>query len=230
MRPLGFVLLAACSAPAASTAAPLVSADVVFVEQGDVVLSGTLTGVPEDSDAEPVYRLHAVRGGQPIDDALEGRRVLDATLAGEVVVLIGEDHVLRARVGGADVELDSEVTGPLSAAGDRVAYARGSMPFYELAIADLAAGTARTLTEGMSPVWSPALAPSGDEVVFVSGASGTPRLVRLTLGGETTVLPELGAFPSSPRAPRYDGRTLAFEDESGQPHLLDLRVDSTVSP
>ncbi len=203
--------------------------EVLLEERTDGArLFGRMLGGLVDTDEEPVWVVRTELAGQPVEPSMEGARVRDATFldlpSGEGpsggLLTIGEDHVLRAHVGGVVRELDAEALGPLSVAGAHVAYVRGTMPFYELAIADVAQGTSRVLTTDLAPVWSPAISPDGTEIVFVSGASGVPRLLSVREGGEPRILPESAAFPSSLGAPRFDGTTLTFEDESGQTHSL----------
>jgi hypothetical protein len=202
--------------------------DVLLDRRDD---GATLTGRPEralaESDPERVLVLVARDGaGNALAEAeLEGARVLDARFAGETIVTLGADHVLRAHRDGLVSTLDAGVEAPLSASvsGTIVAYARGEMPTFELARVDVATGEAEALTDAMAPVWSPALSPDGRQIVFVSGATGSPRLYRIEGGGTPTLLPDVGAFPSSLRAPRWDeSGTLTFEDEAGARHALDL--------
>jgi hypothetical protein len=178
---------------------------------------GRMEPAVEDADPERVLVLRASVPG------LDGLRVLDARFVDGGVVVIGADHVLRLLAAGDVRTLDENVYGPLSVAGDRVAYTRGEMPVLELARADLSSGEVAALTTDMAPVWSPALSADGREVIFVSGASGSPRLCRLGANG-VVVLPEVERFPSSPRAPRWEGDELRFEDEEGALHVLDVRA------
>lgn len=233
------VLLAACTAPPEASSAPLETeardegielgaANPSYTPEGPsevldrradgAVIRGALLPALRDTDEEPVYRISL-----DVEPSLDGTSVLAAAFVEGGIVTVGPDHVLRMHRGGEVTELDSEALGPLSVAGTRVAYVRGVMPSYELALADVATGEARALTTDMAPVWSPALAANGD-VVFVSGVSGAPRLHRIA-GGVTQRLEETPFFPSSLRAPRFDGSVLSFEDETGQPHSFAVRVE-----
>ncbi len=176
-----------------------------------------------NTGVELALSLRTERDGQPLDPALEGARVLMAAFAGDAIVILGVDHVLRAHVGGRTLELDPSAQGPLSTTAHAVAYVRGEMPDYELAVAELTTGTARAWTTGMAPVWCPALSPDGREAVFVSGVSGVSRLYAITVGGAPRLLVDEGVFPGSTNAPRFDGTTLSFEDERRQPHTLRVR-------
>jgi len=185
-------------------------------------LYGRVEAQPIDTDTPRILVLRAVRQGQSLDASLDGARVLDARFAGSSIVTIGADGVLRVHAHGVTTELDRDAEPPLSVAGSVVAYARGAMPSFELASADLVTGVVRQWTDGMAPVWSPALSPDAAEIVFVSGASGAPRLYRLEQNGAPVALPETASFPSSLRAPRWQDATLHFEDETGTPRELAL--------
>lgn len=207
------------------------AADVVLDRRDD---GAVLVGRPEralaEADPERVLVLAATDAdGRPLDAALAGARVLDARFAGDAVVTLGADHVLRAHRAARVTVLDQGAEAPLSVSGTRVAYARGEMPSFELGRADVATGIAETLTSAMAPVWSPALSPDGREIVFVSGVTGSPRLYRIGEDDSATPLAEVGVFPSSLRAPRWDeAGTLTFEDEAGARHVLDLAAEELV--
>lgn len=182
-------------------------------------LFGTLEPFPENADPDRVLVLRTA--GLP-GSALDGARVLDARFAASGIVVLGADHELvLLRPDGTRVTLDTEAEGPLSVEADRVAYVRGQMPEYELALADLPSLSARTVTQGMAAVWSPALSQDGTEVVFVSSVTGSPRLYRMPAsGGEPRLLPPSDRFPSSPFAPRWEGNVLRFEDERGASSIV----------
>ena len=201
--------------------------------QGEIVLDrradgatlwGRLEPIVPNSDAD---RILIVRAEPPVA-GVDGARALDARFAGDAMLVLGADHVLRshqqgAHQQGAITELDRAVEAPLSVAGRSVAYARGEMPFFEIARADLDTGGARAITQGMAPAWSPALSPDGREVVFVSSAQGSPRLHRVDAAGTVTPLPATARTPSSPRAPTLEGDRLTFDDEQGRT-TIDLRT------
>jgi hypothetical protein len=173
-------------------------------------LLGTVLAAPLGGDPERVLMLRTTL------PALDGRRVLDARFAGAGVVLLGADHVLRfVDANGRETELDARAEAPLSVAGERVAYVRGEMPFFELARADVRTSAVEELTNGLAPVWSPALSADGTEVVFATSASGRPTLMRLRASGDLETLPS-ARTPSSPHAPQWDGDLLTFEDEAGR--------------
>jgi len=173
-------------------------------------LFATVLPAPIGGDPERVMTLRA-----DAFPGLDGRRVLDARFADDGVVTLGADHVLRfARADGTETELDAAAEGPLSVVGELVAYTRGEMPFFELARANVRTSAIEELTNGLAPVWSPALSADGREVVFASSASGHPTLMRLGATGELTTLASTRT-PSSPRAPTWTGDLLTFEDETG---------------
>lgn len=202
---------------------PSARGDVIEVERDELLLDGrdgaSLFGrvapVLPSSDAERILTLRSDRSG-PLGDALDGLTALDARFVGSGAAVLGTDRVLRFY--GADgraVALDRDAYGPLSVAGDVVAYVTGAPPDLELARADVHTGAVEQLTRGMAPVWSPALSPDGDEVVFVSGLAGSPRMFHLDATGAMELLTETGRVPSAPTAPRWRGSTLIFEDEGG---------------
>lgn len=223
------VLLVACEGDVAPAAAPLAQAlpspgaeEVILDVRADgATLFGRVVPPPPNADPDRVLVLRSELAGQPIAPALEGARVLDARFAGGALVVLGTDHVLYAHEGGAVVELDAQVFGPLSAAGDRVAYVRGEMPELEVARADVRTGEAVSITQGMAPAWSPALSADGREVIFVSGVTGSPRLYR-SEGGASRALPPVERFPTAPSSPRWVDDRLIFEDEQGVA-AIDLR-------
>ena len=206
--------------------------------QGEIVLDrradgatlwGRLEPIVPNSDAD---RILIVRAEPPVA-GVDGARALDARFAGDAILVLGADHVLRAHAQGspeqpahqqgAITEVDRAVEAPLAVAGRSVAYARGEMPFFEIARAELDTGGARAITQGMAPAWSPALSPDGREVVFVSSAQGSPRLHRVDAAGTVTPLPATARTPSSPRAPTLEGDRLTFDDEQGRT-TIDLRT------
>jgi hypothetical protein len=192
---------------------------VLDVRSDGAALFGTLEEVPEHSDGDRVLVVRSELGGAPFAGSLDGTHVLDARFADGGIVAIGADHVLRFYDARGVVELDAAVTAPLSVAGSTVAYARGEMPDFEIARADVRTGAVMQVTRGMAPAWSPALSPDGTEVLFVSSAEGSPRLYRHD-GGSARALARTQRFPTSPRAPRWDGAaSLEFEDEEGRARL-----------
>lgn len=241
------LVLAACATPAQSTE-PLTQQDpvphvrqaptapglpeqsgdrIVLDERGELVIAGRLLPFPLDADPPRVIELDA--SVADLAPELVGARVLDARFAGDSIVLVTPDHALSARdASGRTVELDTEAHAPLSIAAGRVAYARGSIPELEIAVADLSTGTAQPWTTGMAPAWAPALSEDGRSVVFVSGASGWPRLHRIDDAGQPRMLPRSERWPSSARAPRWTGDVLAFDDERGEA-AIDLRTGEVVA-
>ena len=198
--------LSACSrtdaTPVALEVAPLLDEGEVLLDRRDdgAALIGRVMPVPEGSDADRVLTLRSVG----LDASLDCAAVLDARFVADGLVVLRADHVLVAHHDGAAIELDAQVEGPLSIAGTRVAYVRGEFPELELALSDARSGEARVLTQGMAPAWSPALSPDGSEIVFVSGARGTPRLHLVdTRGGAPRALPPSERFPTAPVAPRW---------------------------
>lgn len=182
-------------------------------------LFGVVLAAPLDGDPERVLRLRVAPPNAAPESALDGRRVLDARFAGDGVVTLGVDHVLRfADARGAETDLDARAEGPLSVVGEVVAYTRGEMPLFELARANVRTGAVEPLTNDLAPVWSPALSEDGRSVAFVSSASGHPRLMRLDANGALHAVAS-ERFPTSPRAPRWEGDVLTFEDERGSTSL-----------
>jgi hypothetical protein len=191
---------------------PAERAQVLDQRADGSALVGTVLAAPLDGDPERMLSLHVTGAAL---GALEGRRVLDARFAGDGALTLGIDHVLRyVDARGRETELDAQVEAPLSVVGERVAYARGEMPFFEIARADVRTAEVVALTTDLAPCWSPALSEDGTEVVFASSASGQPTLHRRGANGQIVTLPS-SRTPSSPRAPRWSGDRLTFEDEAG---------------
>lgn len=174
---------------------------------------GRLEPYPPNADPERVLVIRVE--GSPLAAELDGARVTDARFVGDAIVTITPDHLLRLHTKSGSTVLDTEAYGPISVAGSRIAYVRGEMPFFELASADVETGVATVLTHEMAPVWSPALTPDGDSIVFVSGVEGKPRLYRMTKDGAPEALPETARTPTSPVAPYFEDGLLVFEDEQG---------------
>jgi hypothetical protein len=194
--------------------------EILDTREDGALLVGTLEPATEGTDEERVLILHGILDGAALDRSIEGLRVTDARFVRDSIATIGADGVLRVHVGGVVREIDAHAYGPLSVAGTRVAYTRGEIPLLELARADVASGVALLLTENMAPVWSPALSEDGERVVFVSGASGSPRLCLLDRDGVRTI--ESDRIPSSPRAPRFEDGLLSFEDERGDHTSIEI--------
>ncbi len=193
---------------------------------------GQLRPAPPGSDADRVLVIRLERDGRQLMPAFEGARVLDARFVGERLVVLGDDHVLRVAGEGEQlVELDRNAEAPLAVRGEQVAYVRGDMPFFEVALADLATGAVRAITEGYAPAWSPALSDDGS-IVFVSSREGSPRLHRAQPDGQVVALAPSPRTPSSPEAPWLErtqtGELLHFRDEEG-PAVLDLATGRLAS-
>lgn len=208
------VLLAACSDGRPSSAsAPLVDGIVLDQRDDGALLLATIEPAPPGSDAERTLILRS----EPAGLVPEGERALDARFARSAILVLGVDHVLRAiDAQGAITVVDDQAQPPLAVANDIVAYARGEMPFFEIARADLETGAARTITHGLAPAYSPAISEDASTIVFVSTASGAPRLHRIDAQGALTALAPTPRTPSSPIAPRLEGSVLRFHDEAGE--------------
>jgi hypothetical protein len=202
-------------APAPTVTAPAFEAARVLDQRADGArIVGRLEPFPPNADPERVLVISGQGIAPAIAAQLAGARVVDARFTGDAVVSIGPDHVLRLHTQAGVTELDTHAYGPMSVAGTQVAYARGEMPFFELARADVATGAVATITTNMAPAWSPAFTPDG-AIVFVSGAGGSPRLYRVEGSGAPEALPQTARTPASPIAPRFEDGLLVFEDEQG---------------
>lgn len=227
-----FGLLVACSAPEptsfpASTAAleedlsgeapahQVNARELVLDERADGArLLATVLPLPEGTDADRVLAVRLELEGRIAHvPALE--RVIDARFVGaHALVVIDEHHVLSLLEGSEGSAIDEGAEAPLAVRGETVVYARGDMPFFELARLDLATRTVHALTEGHAPAYSPAIDADGS-VVFVSSREGRPRLHRVSRDGAVEALVPTQRTPSSPRAPRLEQGLLTFEDERG---------------
>lgn len=175
------------------------------------LLAGTPLPTRPNADPERVLVLQAT-GAEP---GLAGARVVDARFLGSGVVTLGVDHVLRLHRQGEVTVLDTGAYEPLSVSGTLVAYVRGAPPSLEVALADGATGTRTQLTEQLAPCWSPTISPDGAAIVFISGASGSPRLYRVEPGGAPRLLAQVKRFPSAPVEPRFEDGLYVFDDELG---------------
>lgn len=203
-------------APGPSVTGPSLDAERVLDRRADGArIAGHLEPFPPNADPERVLVIRTSGLSPAIAAQLDGARLVDARFVGDAVATIAPDHVLRLHTQEGVRELDREAYGPMSVAGTRIAYARGEMPFFELARADVATGEVIALTTNMAPAWSPALTPDGETVVFVSGAAGSPRLYRIEGSRAPEALPETERTPASPVAPRFEQGLLVFEDDQG---------------
>jgi hypothetical protein len=221
-----FGLLVACSAPepasvlGASSAAleedpseapahQVNARELVLDERADGArLLATVLPAREGSDADRVLAARLELGGR-LEHVPALERVIDAR-----VVLIDAHHTLVLLEADDAIAIDEGAEAPLAVRGESVVYARGDMPFFELARLDAATQVVTPLTEGHAPAYSPAIDADGS-VVFVSSREGRPRLHRVSRDGAIEPLVPTQRTPSSPRAPRLEQGLLTFEDERG---------------
>lgn len=222
-------LLVLCGCPTAedadATPLPLIAAtDGVLVDLADDVRAIQARVLPVPANADP-DRVLAIRvDGYP---ELDGAEALDARFVAGGVVVLGADHVLRfyTQPGAAPVALDDQVEPPLAVGGVHVAYARGEMPFFEIARVDVTTGGIEALTSGLAPCWSPALTPDGARAAFACSHEGETRL--FLHEGQPQLMPR-ARFPTGPSAPRFDGERLAFTDEEGAA-VVELRTGALLA-
>ena len=187
-------------------------------------LVGVLRPTPQDTDADRVLdaELRSHTGVVVLGP------VLDARFVASGIVLVDPMHTLVLARDGARTEIDRLAEAPLAVRGDDVVYARGDMPFFELAHLEASSGVTRAITEGFAPAYSPAIDSDGS-VVFVSSREGRPRLHRVRVDGTIEALAPTQRAPSSPHAPRLDRGRLTFEDERGTT-TIDVSSGREVSP
>lgn len=191
--------------------------DVVLDERPDGArLLGHVLPTPAGTDADRVLAVVFEDAGHAA--TLAGHaQVIDARFVGDWIALIEPTHTLLAIDPRGEREtrvLDEGVEAPLAVRGEDLVYARGDMPFFELARADVSSGVVTALTEGWAPAYSPAIEEDG-AVVFVSTREGRPRLHRVRRDGRVEALAPSVRTPSSPRAPTVERGRLRFEDERG---------------
>jgi hypothetical protein len=207
--------LVRAEAPAHEAPQHQVSArELVLDERADGArLLATVVPALEGTDADRLLAARLeIRGRIVSSPWLD--RVIDARFVGaERIVLIDAQHTLLLVEGGEAIPIDEGAEAPLAVRGEAIVYARGDMPFFELARLDAATHVVTPLTEGYAPAYSPAIDADGS-VVFVSTREGRPRLHRVA-SGEVTALAPTQRTPSSPRAPRLEQGLLSFEDERG---------------
>jgi hypothetical protein len=176
------------------------------------MLRATPEPVREGTDA---YRT-MVLGEAPSKLGIKsGTRVLDAQFVEDGVVILGADHVLRHHTERGIKEIATNALGPLSVAGDRVAYVHGEAPDLLLAVADLESGESTQIAPTLAPVWSPALSQDGEQVIFVASFEGRPHFFRADMKGNLESIPTGLRTPSAPVAPIWMGDELLFQDERG---------------
>ena len=212
---LALVALAACSAdPDPDGDAPFEARASALVPPEALPLREV--PLPTGGDPDRLFELTAAVGDLPA-----GTRVLQLVDTEAGWLVLRPDHALWLHGADTPTHVDDDVHAPVSVRGTRVAYAQGSVPTLEIAVADLRRGTAERVTGAFSPTWNPALGPEGD-VAFVSSRSGRPALYRVTPPGAPRLVAEGGPFPSSLEAPTNDGRELHFRDEDGLSHTVSL--------
>jgi len=187
-------------------------------------LVGTLRPTPQGTDADRVLDAEL----RSHEGVLVLGPVLDARFVAGGIVILDPTHTLVLEREGIRTEIDRLAEAPLAVRGDDVVYARGDMPFFELAHLDASSGATRAITEGYAPAYSPAIDSDGS-VVFVSSREGRPRLHRVRVDGTLEALAPTQRTPSSFRAPRLDRGRLTFEDERGIT-TIDVSVGREVSP
>ncbi len=191
--------------------AALESGVTLDVSADGQVLGGEVEPVLPNTDAMRVVTIDRTPNGVE----LNGRRVLDARMVGNDVLVIDPDHTLR-RIGQQAAVVDRDVWPPLSIENGRVAYVKGHAPDLQLTIADLATLRKTVPMPSLLTVWSPALSEDGDEVVFGASVNGQAKIVHLDVSGETHIIDAKGRVPSSPIAPKWQDDRVTFHDEAGE--------------
>jgi hypothetical protein len=209
---------AAAARPSALAAARQAAADL---PAGAVLLDlrsdGTsLQGLPDfaipEADPVPSLRGLVMAGGRERRWRFDGVSIREARFVpgggGAVVLTLRGELLWLPALDAAPRALDARVSGPISvAAGGRyLAYVRGEPPELEVFRYDLLTGAAKPVTGDLAPAWCPAISADGQEVLFVSGASGAPALMRGRVGGAAARLTAADppghatTVPSGPRA------------------------------
>ncbi len=117
---------------------------------------------------------------------------------------------------GETISLENNVSGPLSLAGDSVAYLIGEMGAYVPVVRNLATGARSEVASELAPGWQVALSESGKEMLFVSAHTNETTLVKVSVPA-MTVLEEtkVEVVPVGPAAPVWRGDIFLFESEEG---------------
>lgn len=208
------------SAPTAAAASALQAPLVAL----DVGIDARVAPGPPNGDPDRILEL-----GAPLADLPAGAPVLDARWVGGHALVLHPDHSLWVHGPEGRRHLDDRVEAPLSVREGSVAYVRGEMPFFEVVLLEHLEAEPQQLTEGYGPAWNPALGPER-QIVFVSSREGRPELYRVRPGQSPERLQSRAAFPSSVRAPTFDGATLTFEDEEGAEHALRVEPAESAAP
>lgn len=131
---------------------------------------------------------------------------------GGLAVIDAEGRLLHLDAPTATPRLIADrVTGPIGVSpdGDRITFARGEMPDFELHEVKLTGGEARPVTRGLAPVWCGAPGRKPGTHVFASGFGGDASTWLALPGEAPRRLPGV-PFPSGLVAP--DARLLHGED------------------
>lgn len=181
------------------------------------LLKGTVLPAPEFADPDRIMDVVHVQGSKetPVLDGVEDAKFLGD---GSFVVISRQHELIRIQNGQSQV-LATEVYGPLSVVGQRVAYLAGNaMPFFVPAVLDVQSGQRWEGSEDLIPSWSPVLSPDGRELIFASGKAGHSQLLRASIGTGLSIQNtiDIEAPPAGPNAPIWiHSDVLIFESEEG---------------
>ena len=185
------------------------------------VINAEALGVAESALAEDGrlsvrFQLWDVFGGRPLGDGLglraapgDARRIAHKIADAIHLALTGEPGYFDSRVAFV------AESGPKNARTKRIA------------IMDQDGANVRYITDGGSLVLSPQFSPSGDSLVYISWASGAPKVVfhDLRSGGSEV----LGSFPNMSFSPRFspDGsRVLMSLNDGANTDIYEMSLAS----
>lgn len=179
------------------------------------LLKGIVLPAPEFADPDRIMDVVHVQGGKetPVLDGVEDAKFLGD---GSFVVISRQHELIHFRNKESRI-LATDVYGPLSVVGQRVAYLSGNaMPFFVPAVLDVQSGERWVGSEDLIPSWSPVLSPDSSELMFVSGKAGHAQLLRATLGDGLSIREtiDIEAPPAGQNAPIWiQPDILLFESE-----------------
>ena len=223
------------------------SEDISSIVESDLERSGLFKVVPRNnmlsfpSDADDVYfRDWRLLGSEYLlvgavtkdDDLIELSFSLLNVNAQNTVFkhsVRGTENQLRDLAHMASDKVYEEITGIRGAFSTRLAYVTADQVdgnfVYKLNVSDSDGARERLMLESSEPIMSPAWAPSGDELAYVSFETGRPAIWRQSL--VTAARKQLTNFRGLNGAPAWspDGKKLAMvlsKDGNPEIYILDL--------
>ena len=222
---IGVFLVSACEQAEAPVAPPATQVQALKLQRADTrqVLSfhpklGMLLGADEPAleNADHARVMSVMLQHQELEaEVLDGLQDAKFLADGSILAITRSKDLVHVH-NGEVTHLEQGVKGPLSLAGDSVAYRTGEMGEYVPVVRNLLSGERFGVDSDVAPAWQVALSDSGKEMIFVSAHTNETTLIRVSVPSmkllEET---EMAVVPIGPTAPIWRGDILLFETEAG---------------